>query len=279
MSIYFLLFEGLMYSLLAASVLHVYRRRGWAGVWQVLAGVLFGVLLEWATIQQFHAYQYGRFAIMVANEVPLAIGVGWGIIIYATRLFADATTLPRWAKPFLAALVALSIDLAMDVVAIRLGMWDWGQGLGFQYFGVPWPNFWAWFWVVWFFSAGLWWLADGERAWQRWLGPLGAVVLGVAGVLLTNAIIVFLIPWSWTLAAVIAVILGAAMLVLRLHPHLQNELPLLARLTPAAFHAYFLLAGLVSGALLQPPALLGLSLLWAGVWWWGEHHLSRTLSG
>ena len=274
MSIYLLLFECLMYSLLAASVLHVYGQRGRAGVWQVLAGVMFGILLEWATIQQFHAYQYGRFALMIANEVPLAIGVGWGIIIYATRLFANATTLPRWAKPFMAALVALSIDLAMDVVAIRLGMWNWGQGLEFHYFGVPWPNFWAWFWVVWFFSAGLWWLADGESAWQQWLGPLGAIILGTTGVLLTNAIIVFLIPWSWTLAVVITVILGAVALVLSLRPRLKTTLPLLARLTPAAFHSYFLLAGLISGALLHPPQLLLLSLFWAGVWWWSEHSLT-----
>lgn len=262
-----------MYSLLTYSLLHVYRRRGWPGVWQVVAGVLFGVLLEWATIQQFHAYHYGRFVIMVADEVPLAIGVGWGVIIYAARLFAEATSLPGWARPFLAALLALGIDLSMDVVAIRLGMWDWGQGLAFHYFGVPWPNFWAWFWVVFFFSSGLWWLADGKQGPGQWLGPLAAIVLSVAGVLLTNYIIVYIIPWAWTLATVVLLFLGTWVLILSLRPRLIHPLPAPARWTPALFHGYFLLVGLFSGVLLHPPLLLGLALCWLGLWWWAEHSL------
>ena len=58
------------------------------------------------------------------------------------------------ARPLLDGLLALNIDLALDAVAIRLGFWDWGQGFSFQYFGVPYANFWAWFWVVTSFSLG-----------------------------------------------------------------------------------------------------------------------------
>ena len=189
----------------------------------MLAGVLFGVVLEWATIQQLHAYQYGQFPIMIAGEVPLAIGAGGGVIIYASRLYAEATSLPRWAKPLLAALLALNIDLSMDAIAIRLGMWDWGQGLDFQYFGVPWANFWAWFWVVAFFSAGLWWFADGDGALSRWLGPVAAVALGVAGVLLTNRLIVSIVPRPWYEATIALVIVGALALVLALRPRLVTR--------------------------------------------------------
>jgi len=264
---YFLVFELLMYGLLGLS-LYDARKQGWHMVWQVLAGVMFGVLLEWATIQQLQAYQYGRFLIMIAGEVPLAIGVGWGVIIYSARRFAETTTLPRWAKPLLAALLALNIDLSMDAIAIRLGMWDWGQGLDFQYFGVPWANFWAWFWVVSFFSAGLWWLADRENGWSRWLGPVGALLLGVAGVLLTNAIIVDVVPRSLYELTIAVVIFGALGIVLLLRPHRTiRPLPPSARWTPLVFHSYFLLAGIISGVIFHPPFLLAVSLVMFAIAW------------
>jgi hypothetical protein len=264
---YFLLLELLTYGLLALS-LYDARKQGWHVVWQVLAGVVFGVMLEWATIQQLQAYEYGRFLIMIGGKVPLAIGVGWGVIIYASRLYADSTTLPRWAKPLLAALLALNIDLSMDAIAIRLGMWDWGQGLDFQYFGVPWANFWAWFWVVTFFTAGLWWLADRDNSLGKWLGPVGAILLGVAGVLLTNYLIVDVVPRSLYELTIALVILGALGLILYLRPHkLPHPLPPSSRWTPFTFHAYFLLAGIVSGVIFQPMVLLAVSLIMFEISW------------
>ncbi len=257
----------MMYSLLGLS-LYDARKRGWPEVWQLLAGVIFGVMLEWATIQQLHAYQYGRFPIMIGGEAPLAIGAGWGVIIYAARQYARATSLPRWARPLLAALLALNIDLAMDAIAIRLGLWDWGQGLDFQYFGVPWANFWAWFWVVIFFSAGLEYLAADQRFWRRWLGPAAAVLLGVAGVLLTNYFIVYIAPRSWYEAAIALVIGGALALVLALRPKvLFRPLPAPARWTPLVFHGFFLAAGVISGVIFHPPILLAVSLLMTVIAW------------
>ena len=117
---YFTVFELLVLVLAIAGFWHA-GQRGLPVVWQLLAGMLFGVLLEWATIQQLAAYEYGRFLIMI-GEVPIVIGVSWGLIIYSVRLFSEATSLPGWARPLLVGLLALEIDLAMDTVAIRLGM-------------------------------------------------------------------------------------------------------------------------------------------------------------
>lgn len=267
MNPYFFADALVTYSLLALS-LHDARKRGWHVVWQLLAGVLFGVILEWATIQQLHAYQYGQFPIMIADEVPLAIGVGWGVIIYASRLYAEATSLPSWAKPVLAALLALNIDLSMDAIAIRLGMWDWGQGLDFQYFGVPWANFWAWFWVVLFFSAGIQWFANGDGFLSRWLGPVVAVVLGVAGVLMTNRLIVSIVPRQWYEITITLVIVGALVLILALRPRLVSlPLPAVSKWTPWGFHLFFLATGLISGVILHPPVLLIVSLAMAAIAW------------
>ena len=55
-----------------------------------------------------------------------------------------------------------------------------------------------------------------------------------------------------------AVIVGALALLALLQPRLDaRPKPALAAWVPGGMHAYFLVAGLVSGAILRPPFLLG----------------------
>ncbi len=49
-SLYFVIFEIIIYALFAACLWHAWRR-GPHVAWQLLAGVIFGVLLERATIR------------------------------------------------------------------------------------------------------------------------------------------------------------------------------------------------------------------------------------
>ncbi|MBX3000701.1 MAG: carotenoid biosynthesis protein [Caldilineaceae bacterium] len=266
---YFVSFDVVMVSLLALCLVHAWRSGGAARSWALLAGVLFGLLLEWATIQQLHAYTYGRFPLMIAGEVPVAIGIGWGVILYSAQRFSQATSLPHWLHPVLNGLLALNIDLSMDAIAIRLGFWDWGQGLDSQYFGVPYANFWAWFWVVFSFSWGLQLLADRPHWAGRWLGPLGAILVGVGGVLITNYLITFVVPRSWSSAAIALTLSAALVLVLVYRPRLHvHPVPALVFWVPFAFHLYFLVTGLLSGALLAHPFLLIVSLVMTGLVFW-----------
>lgn len=242
---YFLSFELLMLVLLALCAVHAWQAGGPSRLWQLLAGVGFGLLLEWATIQQLHAYTYGKFVMMLGEEVPVAIGIGWGVIIYSVGLFVDGVAMPGWSKPVLAGLLALNIDLAMDAVAIRLGFWDWGQGLAYEYFGVPYPNFWAWFWVVFSFCVGLRWLTRSDSWSSAWLGPLGAIVVGMIGVLATNQLISFGVPNAIQPQVVWGTLLVALFLVRAVRPRLnRTELPALVFWVPFAIHSYYLAAGL-----------------------------------
>lgn len=252
---YFWTFELIIAGLALLCLQHAWRR-GPAVAARLIAGMLFGVLLELATIRQLNAYRYGLFTVMVL-EVPLAIGVAWGVIIYSAQLTSDAAGLPEWVRPVLDGLLALNIDLAMDAVAIRLGMWDWGFGWERQYFGVPWANFWAWFWVVASFSAGLRAALRWRHAAAPWLAPLAAVLVGLAGVLTTNALITFWVPRPWY-EATIALTLAAALLLVAWHrPRFERR----AAAPPAVWvplisHVYFLAAGLISGVLIATPFLL-----------------------
>jgi hypothetical protein len=261
-NLYFLSMELIVYACFGLCLVHAWRK-GPLAVWRLCAGALFGLLLELATIQQLQAYEYGRFLLML-GEVPVCIGVAWGAIIYAVRQYSDATDLPEWARPVLDALLALNIDLSMDAIAIRLGFWDWSIGIQEQYFGVPWANFWAWFWVVFFFSAGLRLLSRGQSPVLKWLAPFGAVLTGVMGVLLTNRLISTIGSYPLYLALVAGVALGALLLIVWLRPRLHAApKPALVVLVPTAFHLYYLAAGFVSGIFFQAPVLLLVSLFMA----------------
>ncbi len=277
--LYFLSFDLLMLLLFAICAFHAWRVGGAARVWELTAGVLFGLLLEWATIQQFHAYTYGHFLLMFADQVPIAIGIGWGVIIYSARLFTQATTLPPWLFPVCTGLLALNIDLSMDAIAIRLGFWDWGRGLEYGYFGVPYPNFWAWFWVVFSFTLGLQLLVRGEGVLARWLGPLGAILFGVVGVVSTNYIITAVVPRGWTLPVIGLTLLIALLLVVAQRPqlHVRPE-PALVVWVPLGFHLFFLISGLLIGALVVNPLLLIVSLLMSGLALWLHLPIVKSLA-
>jgi hypothetical protein len=256
---YFLSFELLIYLLFVLCLLHA-RRRGPAALGQLLAGIAYGWLLEWATIQELHAYHYGHFLLMF-GDVPVAVGVAWGVIIYSVMLVSRTSSLPDWAQPVLDGLLALNIDLVMDAVAIRLGMWDWGLGFRQQYFGVPYLNFWAWFWVVFCFSLGLRLLRHAPREVVRRWAPAGAIFIGLVGVTGVNTFIIGVVSPNGYLVTILVALGVALSLMVWLRPKLNLGPPSpLAFWVPFGFHAYFLAAGLLSGALFRPPFLLLVSL-------------------
>jgi len=80
--------------------------------------------------------------------------------------------------PIADAVWAILLDLALDAVAIRLGLWTWTIRLDQGWFGVPWGNFFAWLFVAFWFSfftrlvrANR--AKGGSNTWQ-WLVPLFA---------------------------------------------------------------------------------------------------------
>lgn len=289
-NIYFIIFEALIILLFGFTLRHALKK-GPANVFQLLAGVLFGIFLELATIQQLHAYRYGKFLLMIDN-VPLVIGISWGIILYSIRLISDSSNVPWTTRPFLDGLLALNIDLAMDAVAIRLGMWDWGKGLEHEYFGVPFANFWAWFWVAFSFSAGIRFLTHlltklpkpaqkiGRSTWKIDLViALGGLLTGLTGVLSTNALIVYSVPDALRTWVIAATLLGALTLVVWHKPKFTG--PHHEPITfwvPFVFHAYFLAAGIVSRALFKPMFLLWMSFIMLALsFYWHKAYLGRWI--
>lgn len=263
-NIYFTLFELIIYLQFALCIFHAWKR-GASNLMRVFAGILFGVTLELATIRQLNAYQYGQFLLMVL-EVPLCIGVAWGCILYAVMEFSNGSSLPYFVRPVMDALLALNIDLSLDAVAIRFKFWDWGQGLNFQYFGVPYANFWAWFWVIFFFSLGYRLFARRKDWVGVWISPILALVTGLFGVLGTNALIVYGIPFRYHSLTILSLIAAALLIVIALRPKFYlTSVPALTFWVPFITHIYILVAGLVSGWILDPPFLLIVGIIMTGI--------------
>ena len=157
----FPLTEICMYILFFLCLFHA-MKRGSSHVSYLFGGVLFGLLLEYVNVISNMGYVYGKFMIMFGTapkDIPLCIGVGWGVIMYSARLLTDRLGLSLWASVALDAILAINIDLSMDTVAYRLHMWHWnwaGTGrdpLIADWFGVPFGNFFGWLLVVFFYSS------------------------------------------------------------------------------------------------------------------------------
>jgi hypothetical protein len=268
-------FELLTYAFLGPCVWHALHqgplRR--ARLIELGTGVLYGLTLETLTILQFHAYRYGHFLIMF-GPVPLAVGVGWGIILYSAMAFADTFTFPAWAAPALVGLLGLNIDLAMDAVAIRLHMWQWlNLALNEQWFGVLYANFYGWFIVLCSFSALLW-RGRPLTAKPSWHGPLAALgaLLGsvVILALLDELVVQYDAHGGIVWLPVVVVVTGALVVVgwgvwarrSSARPSIV-EAPLstlVPMVVPFYFHVFFLIMLFVANIAARLPVLVAISL-------------------
>ncbi len=263
-SLPFVLFELSVYVLALLCLRHAWRR-GQHAAFGLLAGMAYGVLLEYATILTYEAYSYGRFLIMFRDAVPLCIGVSWGLIIYTAMETSERLGLPWPLRPVLDALLALNIDLSMDAIAIRLGFWTWGvEG---RWFGVPLANFYAWFVVVGSFSLLL-------RLGWRWLDPrrtklLGTLIVPLLSVPLSVAALLRLLDaYAWLFyrnvpePLIVSAVLGSAVLVvLPFARRFQSHHPIdpVVLSVPLFFHTFFFSALFWADIYRQLPILVVIS--------------------
>ena len=83
----------------------------------------------------------------------------------------DALGVRRRYAPVVDSVLAISLDLAFDAIAIRMGLWTWvGIDPGDGWFGVPYGNFYAWLFVTLGFSLLTRWLRDAARPDPPWSG-------------------------------------------------------------------------------------------------------------
>jgi Carotenoid biosynthesis protein len=147
-------------------------RRGRLPFLELISAAIFGILLEEGDQLIYGTYRYANDWVLVIDRAPLVIGLSWAIIIAGAMRITDALGVRRPYAPFVDALLAISLDLAFDAIAIRVGLWTWiGVDLSQGWFGVPWGNFYAWLFVTMGFSFVTRWLrqASARRPAREWL--------------------------------------------------------------------------------------------------------------
>jgi putative membrane protein len=87
----------------------------------------------------FGSYTYGNVLGPHLLDVPVLIGINWALIIIGAILISAKLTKNRILMPLLAGLFAVTFDLVLEPVAIKLNYWNWEGG------NIPVQNYIAWF--------------------------------------------------------------------------------------------------------------------------------------
>ena len=160
--------------------------------------------------------------------------------------------------------MALNIDLSLDTIAVRLGMWVWTDvALNEQWFGVPWANFWAWFVVVWSYSA----LVRVFRPWQthvirRWIYAPVAMLLSLLILIVSSELYRTMSSIGSRPIASLFLLVGSLAIVLKARPRMDRSASTQRRvfIVPLVFHSFALVVGTVSGIFAQQPILAVISV-------------------
>lgn len=114
--------------------------------------VLYGFVLEALTMAAFRSHRYDESWHVTALGVPVAVALVWAaVILSALTLAARRGVRPAEARALAAALVAVTLDLMMEPVAVRTGRWQWTPPGA--WLGVPVGNFVGWIVIVGVYAA------------------------------------------------------------------------------------------------------------------------------
>lgn len=252
-------------------------RRGRLPFLELISAAAFGVLLEEGDQLIFGTYHYSPDFILTVDRAPIVIGLTWALVIAGAMRITDALGVRRRYAPVVDAVLAISLDLAFDAVAIRMGLWTWRNIAPTDgWFGVPAGNFYAWLFVTFGFSLISRWLRDATRQrpsleWLQLAVPLPAFGLLLAG-LMPFVIVKPMVDSApggglAIFAVALAIFVGISLLAVfgphRMEPDGQSTAILDLRLAFAsrlAIHLLFLVALFVLGLATTAPMLLAISL-------------------
>ena len=263
------LVEVVMLVLFALSARFAYRSGGRQRLVELLSAVPFGLLLEQGDIKIFGSYAYSQGFFIKLGSVPVAIALAWAMIITSSMFMSDRLRIPQRLAPFADAVFAILLDLSLDAIAIRQGLWHWNIPLNAGFFGVPAGNYYGWLFVAFGFSA---WTrrvrargdARSTGSWLQLLVPVPAYLT------LLLALVPFIVlqqrffggptggfpPFLATLA-LFSLVAGWSIRKGRGRLPRPWFMPLFPRLL---IHGYFLSAGILLGIFQQLPVLLVMSL-------------------
>jgi len=120
---------------------------------EVVALVAYGFAVEWTAIAVFASHRYAEGWRLAPLGIPVAVAAVWAALILSALALVGrlglATPLARAAG---AALLGIALDLLIEPVAVRGGLWAWTPPG--QWLGVPVGNFVGWAVIVGAYAFG-----------------------------------------------------------------------------------------------------------------------------
>ena len=157
-------FEVVIIILYLCSVIYLSKKKDYRQISTLIAGALFGVLLEYMNIGLGGGYGYSReFILQVGNppvNIPVVVALAWAMLFQTAHDISDCYDFPIIVRTLFESLFVVSIDIFFDVAAIRLegGLWTWNDEVmtlsitSRTLYGVPWGNYYGWFCVIFYMS-------------------------------------------------------------------------------------------------------------------------------
>ena len=118
------------YNLLFATGLLLYNAEGFDkkyGIW-LLVVMLAGFFVEVLGIKTgliFGDYTYGEGLGWKWLDVPLIIGLNWGVLVFGTAALVYKLNIAKPLKAAIAATMMVSYDIFLEPVAVRFDFWTW----------------------------------------------------------------------------------------------------------------------------------------------------------
>jgi len=126
---------------------------------ELLTLAVYGFALERLSMSVFGSHRYGAGWVLAPLGVPIAVALVWAAVISSALTLAARRGLrPTWARALAAALFAVTLDLTIEPVAVRRGLWEWTPPG--PWLGVPIGNFVGWVVIVAGYGIGA----------ERWAG-------------------------------------------------------------------------------------------------------------
>lgn len=128
----------------AAAALHAARALGWKqATIELGALVAYGFALEKTAMVVFSSHRYADGWRLAPGGVPIAVAAVWGALIVSGLAAAGKRGLRSpLARAAAAAAWGIALDLLMEPVAVRAGLWEWTPPG--PWLGVPMGNFVGW---------------------------------------------------------------------------------------------------------------------------------------
>ncbi|WP_457559270.1 hypothetical protein [Candidatus Harpocratesius sp.] len=160
MAIWIITFEIITLLFFITSVIRVLMKKDYRALSTIIAGAIFGVVLEYFNIYFSHGYFYSQDFIFLVGKaptnVPIVIGLSWGMLLELSHEVSQCFHLPLLFRTIFEAAFIVSIDLFADIVAVRLdgGFWIWTNHpvtlsiTNTDFMGIAYGNYYGWYFVI-----------------------------------------------------------------------------------------------------------------------------------